>query len=193
MSGPTEKNWIANLVAVGIGCAVVVLALVAIQWFFGQSDMDRRHAKIKDDVSEAFYDSNSDEFGWKFIPNVKSHVVRKIGDQVVYDFHLTIDQYGRRVVQHEEKDGPPANGKAKDEFLLFFGGSFMVGEGLPDEQTLEYRLGEKLPQYKTYNYAVNGYGLGNVMAQADLIPFGEQIPQRKERSFIFFLRFTLIA
>lgn len=122
MSGPTEKNWIANLVAVGIGCAVVVLALVAIQWFFGQSDMDRRHAKIKDDVSEAFYDSNSDEFGWKFIPNVKSHVVRKIGDQVVYDFHLTIDQYGRRVVQHEEKMGHLLMEKPRMNFCCFLVG-----------------------------------------------------------------------
>lgn len=55
----------------------------------------------------------------------------------------------------------------------------MMGQGLEDMETLDYQLTSRFAQFQSYNYAVPGYGLGHVMAQAENIDFKSQISQRK--------------
>jgi hypothetical protein len=77
---------------------------------------------------------------------------RRRDGEVIFDATYTIGPDRLRVV-------PPSNLHPPDACVLFFGDSFIYGEGLADEQTLPFRvavLGEG--RYQVYNFGFHGYG-----------------------------------
>lgn len=193
-----NSKWAGNLLALAIGCAASVAAIVALQWFMGRSAHQQHYASQRDEVSQPFYDSNHPDFGWHLLPNVKSHVVRYFGENRAYDYVLRTDQFARRMVGPAHLSDPQiqrTDQESADQFAIWLGGSFMFGEGLPDEQTLDYQVSQKLAtlrltkpeneapvsamRFRTYNYAVPGYGLANVLAQAESTPFKDQVVERR--------------
>lgn len=167
---------LSRLFAFSLGCLFVITGLILAQWFFGTSEVSQHQASIKDEISQSYYDNESEKFGWQFLPNVKSHVVRRMDNEIVYDITIKTDPYGRRIVR---EDYSPSHKMEKEDFLILLGGSFIVGEGLKDQDTLDYKLTQHMPQFQSYNYGVNGYGLGNVMAQAQYVDFKSQVSQKK--------------
>ncbi len=76
----------------------------------------------------------------------------KIGDRTVYDVTYTIDADGLRV-------SPPEPAGEDAPCVLFFGCSFMFGEGLEDDETLPYRVGVLSGgRYAVRNFGFSGYG-----------------------------------
>jgi hypothetical protein len=69
----------------------------------------------------------------------------------VFHATYTIDALGRRVTPVEA----PSD---RRKFMLFFGCSFVFGEGLNDDQTLPYFIARGARCYTPYNYAFIGYG-----------------------------------
>ena len=82
---------------------------------------------------------------------------KKQGHEVIYDVVYTIDSYQRRAI-------PVDDTAERDRFALFFGGSFVFGEGVNDDQTLPYHLGRLAPTYRPYNYGFSGYGPQQMLA-----------------------------
>ena len=82
---------------------------------------------------------------------------RSVRDGVqLYDVTYTINAQGRRVTP----DAPDA-----DTAVLLFGCSFTLGEGLQDQQTLAWKLGEALgPRYQVFNFGLSGYGPHHMQA-----------------------------
>jgi hypothetical protein len=171
-----NSKWTGNLLALAMGCAVSIAGLLALQWFLGRSAHQQHYATQRDEVSQPFYDPNHPDLGWRLLPNVNSHVVRYFGENLAYDYVLRTDQFARRLAWSATVRADQESAK---RFLIWLGGSFMFGEGLPDEQTLDYQVSQKLATFRTYNYAVPGYGLANVLAQAESVPFKDQVPERR--------------
>lgn len=172
-----NSKWTSNFLAVAMGCAVSIAGILALQWFLGRSAHQQHYATQRDEVSQPFYDSNHPDLGWRLLPKVNSHVVRYFGENLAYDYVLRTDQFARRIVSSPVPgDAEP---KSAAQFLIWLGGSFMFGEGLPDEQTLDSQTSQLLATFRTYNYAVPGYGLANVLAQAESTPFKDQVPERR--------------
>lgn len=170
-----NSKWTGNFLAVAMGCAVSIAGILALQWFLGRSAHQQHYATQRDEVSQPFYDSNHPDLGWRLLPKVNSHVVRYFGENLAYDYVLRTDQFARRLVRPAQV----SDQESTNRFLIWLGGSFMFGEGLPDEQTLDYQVSQRLATYRSYNYAVPGYGLANVLAQVESTPFKDQVPERR--------------
>ena len=96
------------------------------------------------------------QLGYAPVANAKvhSHMVRDGAE--VYNVTYTLNDKGWRITP----EAPEA-----DTAILLFGCSFTFGEGLEDEQTLAWKLGEMLgPRYKVYNYGFSGYGPHHMQA-----------------------------
>ncbi len=85
--------------------------------------------------------------------------VREIhGGTVVYDVTYTIGVNGLRVA-------PPDSGAAARQCAIFFGDSFMFGEGLADTLTLPYRAGVIAGGgVRVYNFGFHGFGAQQMLA-----------------------------
>ena len=71
----------------------------------------------------------------------------------IYDVTYTINDRGLRV-------SPPGD---RDRCILFFGDSFTFGEGVEDNETLPYLVGE-LSKAQVYNFGFHGYGPHQMLA-----------------------------
>lgn len=85
--------------------------------------------------------------------------VRKLhGSTVVYDVVYTIGGNGLR-------RSPPDRGAGAAACALFFGDSFMFGEGLADDQTLPWRVGVLTGgDARVYNFGFHGFGAQQMLA-----------------------------
>jgi hypothetical protein len=101
------------------------------------------------------------------------------GDEVLYDVLYSRDEEGRRIT--------PERGDKADTAILFLGCSCTVGEGVEDQETFAWRLGEMLGEkFQVFNYAFHGYGSQHMLA---LIESGrlDALARRYSRIYAFFL------
>jgi len=101
---------------------------------------------------------NDDLLGYKPLSNSKLKAKKSFNNTEVYDIVYSFDQYNRRIT-------PVVNNAGRNKPLLFFGCSFMMGEGVSDDQTLPYYLSGQLPDYMPYNYGCIGYGPQEMLAK----------------------------
>lgn len=79
--------------------------------------------------------------------------------KLAYDVTYTIDSDGLRVAPKPNVAAPPLSS------ILFLGCSFTFGEGLQDDQTLPYQVGEQTGgRYAIYNFAFHGYAPNQMLA-----------------------------
>ncbi len=96
--------------------------------------------------------------------------VKKTGE-VIYDVIYTIDEYGRRIT-------PVLNSDQRDKFMLFVGGSFTIGEGVEDHQTMPAYVGTRPSEYRPYNYGFHGFGPFDVLTRMQHMNFKDQIKEK---------------
>jgi hypothetical protein len=78
----------------------------------------------------------------------------------IYDATYSIDERRMRIAPPVRSDGPP------DGCLWFFGGSYTLGEGVQDNETMPYLVGLKTGgRYAVRNFAFHGYGAHQMLAQ----------------------------
>ena len=118
--------------------------------------------------------------GYGPTPNGTMYASRLVkDDKVIYDVLYSRDSEGRRIT--------PDRGNKVDTAILLFGCSFTVGEGLNDEDTFAWQLGELLGEkFQVFNYGFHGYGSHHMLA---LIESGrlDEIARRYEHVYAFYL------
>jgi hypothetical protein len=67
----------------------------------------------------------------------------------LYDVTYTIDPIGRR-------ETPIVGAGQRDRHLVFMGGSYTFGQGVEDDETFPYYVGELTTRYRPYNYGWSG-------------------------------------
>lgn len=83
---------------------------------------------------------------------------------------ITIHSDGRRAVTAQNID--PGNDLRKK--IVLVGGSFMFGEGLSDEQTLAWKLQQRLPETDVLNYGVKAYGTYQSLLMLEKVLHGQR-------------------
>lgn len=78
---------------------------------------------------------------------------KMINDEILWDQTYTTDKHGRRISFSEQP---------KDKHLLFFGGSFALGEGLADNQTSASLIEQYNPSIHSYNFGARGAGTSHM-------------------------------
>lgn len=90
-------------------------------------------------------------------PNSKEQIRKLYNDNVIFDAVYSVDSHGSRMT--------PDNRKTADTAIVLFGCSYTFGEGLNDEDTFAWKLGELLgSKYQIYNHAYNGWGSHQMLA-----------------------------
>ena len=94
--------------------------------------------------------------GYAARPNSHSTVQLSFGEKIIYNVSYNFDAYGLRV-------SPPSLNGPCEECVLFFGGSFTLGEGVEDAEALPYQVGLK-SRCPVYNFGFRGYGPHHMLA-----------------------------
>ncbi|MGH6920155.1 MAG: hypothetical protein ACREJ0_20910 [Geminicoccaceae bacterium] len=82
-------------------------------------------------------------------------------DRPVLDFAYSIDENGLRVSSPDPRI-------ESDRCILFFGGSTPFGEGVPDDETVPYRIATAFDgTYKVYNFGYFYYGGHQMLAEIE--------------------------
>lgn len=105
--------------------------------------------------------------GYKPHPNSQVDSLKQQGDEIIYDVIYTIDDHSRRIT--------PTEGGSRSKMTLFFGDSFMFGEGVQDNETLPYHVARLAEDYQPYNYGFSGYGPQQMLAKLESEAFLDEL------------------
>lgn len=162
-----------RVVVVGLGCAVAVVLVAfieigfrVIEWRAGAQECLLSYGCggfIQRDPSlGAKPKANTCVTAEKACPN----------GRVLFRATYTIDSRGTRVT-------PCASSDQRKKFILFFGGSFIFGEGLNDEETFPYYVGQLAPCYRPHNYWFIGYGPQQMLAKLEAGSIPKELSERE--------------
>ena len=99
----------------------------------------------------------NDWLGLAPAPSTVTHAWQTAGDKLVYDVHFTHDSLGLRVT--------PAPAEQPKGAVLFFGCSYVYGEGLNDEATLPFQASTASDRrYRIVNFGYGGYGAHQMLS-----------------------------
>lgn len=77
----------------------------------------------------------------------------------------------------------PLNKNQKNHFNLFFGGSFLYGDGVTDEFTLPSQIQAGLANYESYNYCIDGGSSVHALTLASRRQLASQVSQKSGTVF----------
>ncbi|HEV8410900.1 MAG TPA: hypothetical protein VGQ30_10345 [Gemmatimonadaceae bacterium] len=146
------RGWLR---VVSVNACLVLLLFGAIEAAFGML-LTRRNRSFPEYPPQYF--QPDDELGGAPQKGAAAHVTKRAGSAVVYDVNYTIGANGLRV-------SPPDHGTDAKACALFFGDSFMFGEGLADDQTIPWRVGALTNgDVRAFNFGFHGFGAQQMLA-----------------------------
>lgn len=139
---------------VAINLAYVALALAGVEAWLQVKDSRRVGVERTYAVR---YQERHPFLGTRPRPAVVERATATYADEVIYDVEYTIGDDGLRLA-------PPAADSAT-ACVLFFGGSFMYGEGLADAEALPYQVGvQSGGRVRVFNFGFHGHGAGQMLS-----------------------------
>lgn len=147
----SRRNAVRNvaLVMAGVGAALLIVELGALAWVNVPKLWGYTTAKHY--AHEGHLGSRGGPLGYAPLADNTVTESSYLGRDPVFEgVHYAFDAKARRVVPLPH----PA-----PKHALFFGGSYVFGEGLPNDQTVSARFqGAAQGEFQAYNYAYKGYG-----------------------------------
>ena len=138
--------------AVWLNTAVATIVLTGFEFYFGtDSEEEYCDPEIVPDVY-----TTDDLLGWTLLRDVRGSAVCSIGGEDIYRVTYTTGPDGLRI-------SPPS--RDSHYSILFFGGSYTMGQGVEDQETLPSLVAQKTAgMFRTYNFGVSGYGPHHMLA-----------------------------
>lgn len=110
--------------------------------------------------------------GMVLLPNIDQQVEKFKGEKRTLSYRVTTDSYGRRIAPLKEHH-------QKNEFALFFGGSFTMGVGVENNETIPFYFQDLSQHYQSYIYAYGGYGPQQMLAYTESRNLKNEIDQHE--------------
>ena len=145
--------------ALSINVAAVFLALTIFEGYLWLSGSHHSDIRKVSEIAPPLYEPH-ETLGWALNPGIVARHEVSIDDEPAYGATYTIGLNGLRISSPFDEDREPAH-----ECLLFFGGSFMFGQGLEDHETLASLVSARSKnRYRTHNFGVMGYGAHHMLS-----------------------------
>ncbi len=159
-----RHRWFRLLLKVSMALSVAAFAFVAVEgtsYLLISSRPAGPSVEFGGEYSKAgaFYLPDQ-RLGAVALPNLNLDCQRKVNGNDIWDVTYHTDQFGRRV----STILPSADPK---QFAIFFGCSFLFGEGANDDQTIPSSFAAKNPEFRPYNYGIPGYGTQQMLAKLE--------------------------
>jgi hypothetical protein len=157
------RKWVNPLLMIGSA----FLALSIAELISGTSLVDPANAMyFKSDHYEK-YDGR--EFPFGKVPVAGSFSIdKRTKDEIIYQAVYTFGNDGFRVTPMQE-------GLHSAPRINFFGGSYMFGEGLNDDETFAYYTTQVLQNVGSKNYGMHGWGVHNALAILEHLDVGGEV------------------
>jgi hypothetical protein len=110
---------------------------------------------------DAFYKVDRN-LGVALHPNCQVTSRLNIGDAVIWDTTYSTDEKGRRLTVNAKSNEFQESHQLP--FAMFFGCSYMFGEGCSDGETIPSQFAKFAPNFEAYNFGVPGYGTQHMLA-----------------------------
>jgi len=168
-----KQRWFKAILLFGmsglaLGCIVAVVEAA----FFGLNMTGAAGpSKVYEGeyLSPEFSDYDS-ELGKRLLPNADALCRLKVNDVTVWNVWYTTDEFGRRRTVVPDVD-------AATKYAVFFGCSFLFGEGANDAETIPSQFAAAAPEFRAYNYGVPGYGTQQMLAKLQSNTIREEIEE----------------
>lgn len=170
-----------------VGLIFTAVLLYGLEWLFYRLNHPSKPSEAnaapavrhEGDYTHDFFQPD-DWLGYTVRPEAKVTSIKKLGDETIYKVAYSIDEFHRRMT-------PVDNAVDRERFILFFGDSFVFGEGVQDNETLPYHVAELAPTYQCYNYGVSGYGPQQMLAKLQSDDLDTEISERKGIAIYVFI------
>ncbi|MEI7701136.1 MAG: hypothetical protein WCK86_15160 [Planctomycetia bacterium] len=104
----------------------------------------------------------------------------RIDQREVWSAQYSTDAFGRRTTTQPQGTRP-------EKCAVFFGCSFLFGEGSNDDQTIPSQFSAVAPEYRSYNYGVPGYGTQQMLAILESDRQQQQVTERSGLGIYLYL------
>jgi len=169
----TLKRLKVVAIIVAINIFVISVIYISAEMLFSRINkrdkMNYSYLSNGREVSFFVFDAN---LKYKPLPSSDVEVIKTIKGKEIYHPVYSIDGYSRRIT-------PVENREIRNKYVLFFGCSFVFGEGLNDDQTLPYYFSQNAPGYMPYNYGFIGYGTQHMLARLSDDDTRKQVPEKQ--------------
>lgn len=150
-----KKNIVLTLFSISF-----VLTLIEISLFLTNNQIDLNLKKDNTYNKDVKYEKTY--LGYQPKPGKHNHLIVSNG-KILLDSIYTIGQDGFRIT-------PKSDAINYSKKINFFGGSYTFGWGVNDDETLPYYFQNYNQSWKVKNYAINGYGAHQMLAQIENDP-----------------------
>jgi hypothetical protein len=179
-----RRRWVQRLLACLAGlvvCGIMVLTMEGVCYLLIQQQPKRPSKVYEGDYLTfgAFYQHDAD-LGTSLVPNSDVECRLLVDGKMVWDVRYGTDEFGRRRTIHPD-------GVEPSKFAIFFGCSFLFGEGANDGQTIPSQFSVIAPEYRSYNYGVPGYGTQHMLAILESGRIPNQLKEKTGRAFYLYL------
>jgi hypothetical protein len=162
-----ETSWLVRSslfrrsMALSLGLATCIACVVCSELLFGILLTLRKPGPAKDYRGDyltpgAFFRQDED-LGIALENNRRVRCEVLYDNKQLWDVHYSSDEFGRRTTTHLSESEPK-------QFAVFFGCSYLFGEGSNDDETIPSQFSKAAPQFRSYNYGVPGYGTQQMLA-----------------------------
>jgi hypothetical protein len=169
-------TWRHGLLALGVG---IFAAMVILLLFEGGCRIIEYYQKslFIEETHPSDFNKMDAVLGCLPGADLRIEATKKAKDgRLLFSAEYSIDGNRRRITPVEETH-------ARNSFMVFFGCSFMFGQGLNDNQTLPYFLARELPCYRPYNYGFIGYGPQQMLAKLEAKRLPNEIKEKRGIAF----------
>jgi len=147
----------AAATALMINSAAVCCAFGLVEGYLGFQQLRGDGTRMEGSITEGFTRTD-DVLGYGPERSVRVTARKLYGNIPLYDVVYTIGDDGLRIAY-------PANATPISGCIVFFGDSITFGEGVNDDQTFAYLVGQKTAgRYEIYNFGFSGYGPHQMLA-----------------------------
>jgi hypothetical protein len=161
-----------RLVAVVVGCVAALVLVALVEMGFRVVEWRAAARECRLEYSTKGFIRRDPSLGSR--PKADTTVTAESAcpdGRVLFRTTYTIDSLARRVT-------PVASSDQREEFILFFGGSFIFGSGVNDQETLPYYVGRLARCYRPHNYGFMGYGPQQMLAKLQSGSIPKEVSQR---------------
>lgn len=139
----------------------------------------------KDTIMSNYNHFDKDDYmGYTLKKNFQNIVSKSyLNGSIIYNVTYLTDKYRRRTINEEYDNNNP--------HIILFGGSYAFGEGLNDDETLQYYLDKNMRDYNIYNYAFSGYGPQHMLALLEKRNLSKEVHSNSGIAIYVFLPFHI--
>jgi hypothetical protein len=177
-----RRKWVQRTLATFLGLTTCVICLLALELVCGEIISRRPTGPLKVHKGNylepgSFYRRDPD-LGVGLEPNREVTSEFHVDKKVIWNVRYKTDEFGRRAtIKPKSSD--------TEQLVVFFGCSYMFGEGANDDQTIPSEFVKLSDNYEAVNYGVPGWGTQQMLALLESGTARKQIPEGKRATAIY--------